>query len=174
MFIDQWLGDAAARGAILSLLALAWLVLLIRINGLRALSKMTNFDFVMTVALGSLLAGAGMASDWSAFGQIVAAMAALFLAQYLAARLRKSSDAAESAIANAPCLLMRDGEFDDGALKANRVTRADLRAKLREANVLDFAKVRAVVLESTGDVSVLHGDSLDWTLCRGVKGAPGG
>ena len=37
------------------------------------------------------------------------------------------------------------------------MTRADLLAKLREANVLSFHQVHAVVMETTGDVSVLHG-----------------
>lgn len=169
MLFDHWLGDAVARGAILSLIALVWLVLLIRINGLRSLSKMTNFDFVMTVALGSLLAGAGQVSEWTALWQVLAAMAGLFLAQFVTAKLRKKSDQAQSILANAPCLLMRDGEIDDSALAANRVTRSDLFAKLSEANVLDLQSVRAVVLETTGDVSVLHGEDLDWSLCEGVQ-----
>lgn len=172
MFFDHWLADTIAKGIVLSLIALSWLMVLIRFNGLRALSKMTNFDFVMTVALGSLLAGAGQASEWSSLWQIFAAITGLFAAQYLAAKLRKSSDRAEDAIGNSPCLLMRDGQFDEDALKANRVTQSDLRAKLREANVLSLDQVRAVVLETTGDVSVLHGDELDWILCEGVQGAP--
>ena len=32
----------------------------------------------------------------------------------------------------------------------------DLLAKLREANVHDFGEVKAVIFESTGDVSVIH------------------
>lgn len=41
--IDQWpIALALFRGAGLAVIALAWLVLLIRINGLRSLSKMTN------------------------------------------------------------------------------------------------------------------------------------
>lgn len=172
MFAEQWLFDSVLRGGLLSVIALGWLILLIRVNGLRALSKMTNFDFVMTVALGSLLAGAGQASEWGAFWQILAAMGGLFMAQYAAARLRSLSHSVESAIANKPSLLMRDGEIDEDALAANRITRADLLAKLREANVLDFSEVRAVVLESTGDISVLHGDKFDWMMCEGVQGAP--
>ena len=172
MLIEPSWADPLLRGAVLAILALVWLVLLIRVNGLRSLSKMTNFDFVVTVAYGSLLAGAGQVSDWNGFGQVITAILGLAAAQWAAAKLRKQSDRAQDAIGNAPCLLMRDGQIDDEALAANRVTRADLLAKLREANALQFDKVRAVVLETTGDVSVLHGDALDWTLCEGVDGAP--
>ena len=58
MILEDTVLDIAARGIILSAGAIVWVVILIRINGLRSLSKMTNFDFVMTVALGSLVAGA--------------------------------------------------------------------------------------------------------------------
>ena len=43
-FEETWL-DIVARGVVLSATAIIWIVLLIRINGLRSLSKMTNFDF---------------------------------------------------------------------------------------------------------------------------------
>ena len=51
----------------------------------------------------------------------------------------------------------------------SHVTEDDLKAKLREANVLNLAEVRAVVFESTGDISVLHTNDAnkeleDWLL----------
>lgn len=169
MFVDETWLDIALRGVILSAAALLWVVLLIRINGLRSLSKMTNFDFVMTVALGSLVAGAAQATDWKGFAQAMVAMAGLFLIQFLSAQIRKASDTAEDVMQNDPVFLMRDGEFFDRALERTRVAKSDLIAKLREANALDLSQVRAVVLETTGDVSVLHGDRLDETLIENVK-----
>ena len=56
MFFEETWADILARGVLLSAIGLAWVTILIRIVGLRSLSKMTNFDFVMTVALGSVLA----------------------------------------------------------------------------------------------------------------------
>ena len=54
-------------------------------------------------------------------------------------------------------------------LKKARVTKGDLRAKLREANVINLSQVRAVVFETTGDISVLHSSNTgeeieDWLL----------
>ncbi|WP_345295536.1 DUF421 domain-containing protein [Luteimonas vadosa] len=159
------------RGLILTALAMTWVVVLVRINGLRSFSKMTNFDFVMTVAVGSLLAGASQSTSWLPFLQTLSAMAALFLVQYASARLRKASDRFEALVQNEPVVLMRDGQVIDQALAATRVTRSDLVAKLREANVLDFSQVRAVVLETTGDISVLHGGPLSDALLQGTKAA---
>ncbi|UVI40354.1 DUF421 domain-containing protein [Qipengyuania spongiae] len=169
MFFSDTLADLVARGFILAAVGLAWVVLLIRINGLRSLSKMTNFDFIMTVALGSLLAGAAQATTWEPFGQALSAQGALFFVQWLTARIRKNSDAFEKLSQNTPVLLMRNGEFIEEALKQTRVSKSDVIAKLREANVLDYAQIRAVVLETTGDVSVLHGDSLQDALLKGTQ-----
>ena len=169
MFFDDTLLDLAARGLILSFIGLAWVTLMIRVVGLRSLSKMTNFDFVMTVALGSVLAAAVTADKWTVFGQCIFAMTGLFFVQWLVARVRKDSDAFERVIDNEPIFLMRDGKFCEDALKATRVAQSDVFAKLREANVLSLSEVRAVVLETTGDVSVLHGESLDDTIVRNVR-----
>lgn len=134
---------------------------------------MTSFDFVMTVAIGSLVASTSQSTGWIGVVQGLAAVAALFATQYAVARLRKSSDRFKTAIQNEPLLLMRDGTIFEDALAQSRVARSDLIAKLREANVLDMAQVRAAVLETTGDVSVLHGDHLEATVLEGVRRVEG-
>jgi len=163
--------EEIARGALLTAIALMWVVLLVRIVGLRSFSKMTSFDFVATVATGSLLAGAATTDDWPGFVQAMAAIGGLFAAQFAIARIRKSSDRAEAVLQNEPLLLMRDGVIVEAALQQSRVARSDLIAKLREANALDFAQVRAVVLETTGDISVLHGDQINKNELEGVRSA---
>lgn len=173
MFVDPQIPDVILRGLLLTASTMVWVVLLVRLNGLRSFSKMTNFDFVMTVAVGSLLAGASQSTQWAPFLQTLAAMAALFLVQYLTARLRKASDTFEKAMQNRPVVLMRDGEILEEALTKTRVARDDLIAKLREANVLDMSEVRAVVLETTGDISVLHGDQCSEEMLQGTRRVDG-
>jgi uncharacterized membrane protein YcaP (DUF421 family) len=71
---------------------------------------------------------------------------------------------------NSPLLLMEDGAVLENNLASARLTHDDLRAKLREANVTDATQVHAVVFETTGDVSVLHGDGRwDPDLLQGVR-----
>ncbi len=157
MFVDSTAVDTILRIAILPPIAVIWLVVLIRIVGLRSLSKMTSFDFVVTIGVGSLLANAAQASTWSDYLQAIGALSAVFATQVAIAALRDRSSTAAGAIENQPLLLMRDGQILKGALDQTRMTESDLLAKLREANVLDLSEVRAAVLETTGDVSVLHG-----------------
>ena len=172
IFFEDPTVDAVARGAILASLALLWVVLLVRLVGLRSFSKMTSFDFVMTIAMGSLVGSAARVSEWDAYLQALAAMAALFVVQWVSALVRKSSKTADRFLQNQPVVLMRNGKIIiDQALKQTRVSRDSLYAKLRKANVLDPAQVRAVVLETTGDVSVLHGEKLEEVLLEGVERA---
>lgn len=169
MFFDETWLDILARGILLSVFGLVWVTMLIRIVGLRSLSKMTNFDFVMTVALGSVLASAVTADKWPVFWQCLTAMVGLFLVQVVAAKLRKSSDRVEDAMQNQPIFLFKDGEFCEEALKTSRVAKSDVIAKMREANCLTLNQALAVVLETTGDVSVLHGDRFDERIVENVK-----
>ncbi|MBR0552238.1 DUF421 domain-containing protein [Stakelama marina] len=160
--------DAIVRGILLSLIGLVWIMLLVRIAGLRTLSKMTAIDFVATLATGSLLATMVSSSSWTAFLQASVGVAMITAWQYVYARLRRV-DAVRSAAENKPMLLMRHGKFLDDALAKARVTRADVLSKLREHNIAGPEKADAVVLEVTGDISILHGGHDSPEVLREVR-----
>ena len=157
------------RGLILTAGAVLWTVLLVRIVGLRGFSKMTSFDFVTTIAAGSLIAQAGTRTEWTAYLQALAAIGGVFLIQYVLAMARQRSDRVQSLLKNQPVLLMEDGEFLEAAMEESRVSRSSVIEKLRAANVTDYSQVRAVVLETTGNISVLHGERLEPSLLDGVR-----
>ncbi len=150
-------------------------IALTRLAGLRSFSKMSAFDFAMTIAIGSLFA-ATITSPTPSLGVAAAAFAALFAGQYAIAWLRHRSTFFSSAVDNKPCLLMYDGRVLEDNLAASRLTMDDLRAKLREANVVRWDQVRAVVFESTADVTVMHthepDEPWDRSLLDGVRGVP--
>lgn len=170
-FPDNFTLDLLTRALVLGPAAVLWVVALVNLVGLRSFSKMTAFDFVITVAAGSLLAQAAAADSWPKFLQAGGALFAILAIQWVIALLRRSSERAEDAISNSPLLLMRDGEFLREAMAKARVAESDIRAKLREANVMRSEEIRAVVLETTGDISVLHGETLDDGLLDGVRDA---
>lgn len=155
-------------------LALLAVIVFIRISGLRSLSKMSAFDFAVTVALGSIL-GSTVASSVPVSDGAVA-IASLLGAQWLIAQVRRRRWGSRL-VDNEPALLMRHGEFIDDALARTRVTRDDVLAKLRAANVARLEDIDAVVLETTGDITVLHGRRTSNTatdaLLRGVRTGSG-
>ena len=131
------------------------IIALTRANGLRSFSKMSSFDFAITVACGSIIASSVItASENLVFG--LSALVALFLVQRLISKGRIASGAFCNMIENAPLLVMKDGEILHDNLHAARMSETDLYGKLREANAYDISSVLAVVLEPTGDISVLH------------------
>ncbi len=146
---ETWLVVVSATAILLAVIAA------IRVVGLRSLSKMSSFDFTVTVAIGSIVAGT--ASTPSSLPNGALAVAALLGIQALIS-WRRQQGHLDRVVDNEPLLLMRDGQFLHDALRRSRVTERDVVAKLREANVLQLSAVRAVVLEATGDISVLHGD----------------
>jgi len=130
-------------------------VVLTRLGGLRSFSKMSSFDFAVTVAIGSVIASTVVAKDPPLL-QGVIALAALYGVQLGVAALRARSTTVQRLVDNEPLLLMAGSRILHDNLRKAQVTEGDLRAKLREANVIDLEQVRAVVQETTGDVSVLH------------------
>ncbi len=144
-------------------------IVLTRLSGLRGLAKMSSFDLAATVAVGSVLASTMLGSVPLAVGAL--GLAVLFGLQYLVATLRRRG-LALGLVDNPPLLLMAGPEVLEGNLRHARLTHEELWAQLRLAGVTGREQVQAVVLETTGDVSVLRGDALlDADLLRGVRGA---
>ena len=125
-----------------------------RIAGKRSFSKMSSFDFAMTVAIGSIIATTIVSKSVSLQDGITG-IVITYVLQLGMAFLRRFNFV-EKLVDNTPLLLMDKTEILYKNLKKVRVTEDDLRSKLREANVLELSQVRAVVMEATGDIAVLH------------------
>ncbi len=170
MFVDSPYLDAVLRGVILGPVALLWVTAAVRLVGLRALSKITAFDFISTVATGSMLGNAATASEWLPFFQSLLAILGILGLQVGLASLRRKSRFAKNLLENEPVLLMHSGTFLRESMKKARVTEGDIWAKLRSANIHRREEVSAVVLETTGDISVIHGGSPQPVLMESVSG----
>lgn len=157
-----------------SLLIFFVIIVLTRIIGLRSFAKFTAYDFAFTVAIGSIISSTLTSSTSIAHGSI--AIACLLGLTFLFSYLQRLVPALNSLISNQPLLLMDKNEILYDNLKHARIEKTQLIAKLREANVMDFEQVEAVVLESTGDISVLHASnsevSLNANLLEGVRKKP--
>lgn len=159
---EAWLVVVSAVGILLAV------VLYTRLIGLRTFSKMSAFDFAVTVAIGSAIGSVSLLGSSLSAG--ILAIGTLLVVQYLIARLR-SRWTFSTAVDNAPVVLMAGPRFLHDNLRLSRITEDDVRAKLREANAYNYDMVQAVILESTGDISVIHGDQpLDLDIFRDVTG----
>lgn len=148
------------------------MLIAVRFYGLRSLAKMSSVDFASTVAIGSVLASVVLGTGTSLLKGTVAIIVILGFQQVLSLA-KRFSDTVEAVVENNPIFLMKGSVILQDNLDKSGVTHADLMAKLREANVLQLSEVKAVVFETTGDVSVLHGSgdkTVDAELLKGVQG----
>ena len=159
-----------ATGAAMYLVVL----LLVRLIGLRSLSRISSFDFTVTIAIGAVV-GSTVSSNQVALVEGAVALLVLLGLQAAVAHGRRRWTWLK-AIENPPVLLLEDGAVLDENLRRVSVTRDELYAALRDAGVRRLDELRAVVLESTGSISVVRDDpdsEFDAELLGGVIGREG-
>jgi uncharacterized membrane protein YcaP (DUF421 family) len=171
MRVLEQLGASWADLAVIPVSAVAVylaVIVLTRLAGVRSLAKMSSFDFAATVAVGSTVASVALGSAPLLSGLLVLAM--LFGLQYLMASLRRRS-LLRGIVDNSPILVMAGPEVLEGNLRHARISRSELWSQLRLAGIHDREQVQAVVLETTGDLSVLRaGEPFDRELLQGIRG----
>lgn len=157
LLFDGW--DPVGRTAIIGVLGYLGLIVLLRVSGKRTLSKLNMFDFIVTVAFGSVLAGM-MMSKTSTLAQGLTAFAVLVILQFCFTTLAVRWPFFDSAIKAEPRLLYYDNRFFEKALQEERVTKTELHAAIRDSGVGDISLVHSIVLETNGQLSVIAASKL--------------
>ena len=152
MLFDGW--QSLGRVALAGVASYAALVAMLRVSGKRTLAKLNAFDLVVTVALGSTLSTVIL--DRSiALVDGLAALAVLIVLQYALAWGATRSRRVNRLVKSEPRVLYYRGTFARDAMRDERITEEAVLAAVRAARVADLQSVEAVVLESSGDLSVL-------------------
>ncbi len=168
MFFDDWQG--LLRVAVVGVLAYAALIVLLRTSGKRALAKLNAFDFVVTIALGSILATILLSQD-VALAEGVLAFVVLLALQFLITWLSVRSPTVRRLVKSEPALLLFRGRVLEQAMKAERVTIDELLDAARSFGVGTLDDLEALVLETDGTFSVIRrSDSGDGSAMTGVGG----
>ena len=152
-FFDGW--TPVIRTLVLGVLAYFGLVLLLRISGKRTLSKMNAFDFVVTVAIGSTLATILLSRNVT-LAQGITAFAVLVFLQYFITFVSVRFQPFNKLIKAEPRMLYYRGDYLEGAMKHERVTRDEVLAKVRNAGYASLEKIDAIVLETDGELTVVQ------------------
>ena len=131
---------ARASGAVAATAVAVYAVVLAytKLAGLRSFSKLSSFDFVVTVAIGSIVSSVVILEDVSLVRGAVA-LAVLFAIQEILGRLRLRYEFVARSVGNVPILLMDGPRVLHENLKKVRVSEDEVRAQLRAAGVLSVA-----------------------------------
>ena len=159
-------GRVAASGLVIYVVVIA----ANRLNGLRTFAKMSGYDFAATIAIGSIIASVTLTASTPVSSGAVAVVTVVG-AQRALTWLRQRTWI-KRIVDNPALLLVHDGEALDDNLRRAGIADDDLREKVRAAGAAGLHEVAAVVLETSGDVSVLLGDAsrLDIGLFADVRG----
>jgi len=129
-------------------------LLVLRVSGKRTLSKMNSFDFIVTIALGSVLANILTSQDVALVDGILSFSLLVFL-QFAATWVSVRSDFFNSLIKSSPKLLYYRGRFDEIAMKKERVPKVEILQAIRSDGDATLEDVLAVVLETDGSFSII-------------------
>ncbi|MBX0332409.1 DUF421 domain-containing protein [Pontibacter sp. HSC-14F20] len=152
IFFDGW--GSIIRTLSVTIMGYIAMIVLLRASGKRTLSKMNAFDFVVTVALGSVLASLSLNKNVSLADGITSFFVLIFL-QYLITWLSVRIRQVKQVITSQPTLLLYKGELLEGALKRERITIEEINSAARNGGQENLSVIDAMILESTGDITVI-------------------
>jgi uncharacterized membrane protein YcaP (DUF421 family) len=135
-------------------------IVVLRIVGERALAKMSAYDLIVTVALGSLVASIPLDSTIS-FLDGAAAILTFLLLQELTRWGQARWRVVHHVVREKPRLVVWDGEMLPDRLQKIAVTPDEVRGAIRRSGLYSLADVLAVILENDGDWSVIQRGSRD-------------
>ena len=139
---------------ITGIIAYIAIIIVLRISGKRTLAKWNSFDFVVTIALGSVLASA-LLSTKDTFGKGIVAFTLLIALQYVITWIAVRSSVIQKLIKSEPSLLLYRGQMQYEVMKKQRIAEGEILAALRTNGVSAIEDADAVILETDGSFSVI-------------------
>lgn len=168
MWFDGW--SDLVRVVAVGAAAYVTLVVVLRLLGKRTLAKLNAFDLVVTVAFGSTLATVLLSADVS-WSEGAAALALLGVLQLAVSWTTVRFSRGRGVVTAAPTLVVRDGVVLDDVLRAQRLTRSEVRQAARSSGVGGLQAIAAMVLETDGTLSVVTRDQAgSGSALEGVHG----
>ena len=125
-----------------------------RLIGRRAASQQAPFDMVVLFLIGGLTTAAILGEDRS----FTAAMTAVFtvgLVHFAVSWLKLRSVWIERLIDGTPIVVMDEGRWLPDEMRRLRMQRADVRTAMRQQGMIEEAKLRYVVVERDGTISLI-------------------
>lgn len=170
MWFESWyrLGALLLAGVV----AYTFLVLVLRVSGKRTLAKLNAFDFVVTIALGSVLATVVVSREVPV-AEGLTALGLLVLLQLLVALVSTWWPPSRALVTARPTALLVDGRVRQDEMRRCRVTVEEVASAVRGNGSGSLADIDVVVLETDGSMSVIA-DRSDATALAGVDGIDDG
>jgi uncharacterized membrane protein YcaP (DUF421 family) len=175
--INQWLASALSFPDLPGALAIAarttliylFLILGLRLLGLRELGQMSVYDLVLIIVIANSVQNAMVGQDTSLGGGLVAALTLLLLNRMFTWLIVHHPEIRRWMLGE-PILIVRNGQLLESAMRKEGVTRDHVLAAMREHGVDKLANVQMAVLEVDGTLSIVPKDSQVQRTRRRLRG----
>jgi uncharacterized membrane protein YcaP (DUF421 family) len=136
--------------------AVSYLVIVgsLRVLGEQVLAKMSAYDMIVTITLGSVVANIPFSHEVAVVDGL-AIMVTFVMLQETIRWAQSRSKMARKIVAERPRVVVWDGRLLVERVQQWRLTIEEIRAAVRRAGVASISDVQAVVLENDGDWSVV-------------------
>ena len=130
------------------------IVIITKVSGKRSTSQLNNFDWIVTVMIGSLGASTILLKDIP-FIEGSSSILVLYTLQYLVTKYASISPPFSQFVLSDPRIVFYQGQFLPEALRAERLTQQEVECAMRSEGANDFDEIEAVVFESDAKLTIL-------------------
>ena len=146
--------DKLGRIVITAALIYVLIVLVTKVSGKRSTSQLNNFDWVVTVMIGSLGASTILLREIP-FIEGASSILVLYLLQFIVTKYASISPQFSSFILSEPRIVFYQGQFLPDAMRAERLTRQEMESAMRSQGINSFDNVEAIVFESDAKLNII-------------------
>lgn len=129
-------------------------IILVNLYGKRSIANLSMHDYVVTIAMGSIVASTILSKDASLFDGFIGILTLLSL-QWFVTMLSRYDSRFFRFMNVKPRVLFIEGKFIEDNMKTNRVTQDEIYSVIREQGQTTSDQIYAVILESNGNLSVI-------------------
>ena len=147
------MGIPIAEKVIRTVAVYGGLAVLLRLGGKRDLAQLNSFDLIVMLLLSNVVQNAVIGNDNSLAGGLLGA-AVLVLINGIVVRVAATNDVTAAVFEGTPTVLIKDGKYDEHALRHEGLRRADVEVAIRRQGAHSVEEVESAVLEPGGSVVV--------------------
>ena len=130
------------------------LVVLLRLSGKRTLTRMTAFDFIIAITIGSAF-GRILTAKSVSISESITTFILLVLLQTIFSFFEVNFKFFKKLTTPRPSLLFYNGEFLERNMRRARIRKDELLGTIRKHSIGSLTEVQAVVFETDGSFSVI-------------------
>ena len=146
--------DKLGRIVLTAVMVYVLIVVTTKISGKRATSQLNNFDWIVTVMIGSLGASTILLESIP-FIEGGASIVVLYMLQFVVTKYASISPQFSSVLLSEPRIVFYQGQFLPEAMRDERLTRQEIECAMRSDGIRNLDDVEAVVFESDAKLTVI-------------------